>query len=84
MYKVGEDVGSIYSDIYEQVDDDDEDEEMPTVPPEDCPPFKRYSGNNPIFLQVNDAYDRWSDWKPQNPTEEMLKNAINSNEHLRT
>ena len=84
MYKVGEDVGSIYPDIYEQVDDDDKDEEMPTIPPEDCPPFERYSGNNPIFLQVNDAYDRWGDWKPQNPTEEMLKNAINSNEHLRT
>jgi hypothetical protein len=32
---------------------------------------------------MNEAYDRWDSWVPQSPTEEMLKNAINSNEHLR-
>ena len=84
MYKVGEDIGSIYPDIYEQVDneDEEEDEEMPTVDPEDCPQFERYSGNNPIYVQINEAYDRWNSWEPQNPTERMLKNAINSNEHM--
>ena len=82
MYRVGENIGSMFPDIYEE-GDEDEDEEMPTVDPEDCPPFERYTGNDTVFLQMNEAYDRWDDWKPQNPTEEMLKNAINSNEHLR-
>ena len=63
-------------------EDEEEDEEMPTVDSEDCPPFERYSGNNPIYLQINEAYDRWNSWEPQNPTEQMLKNAINSNEHM--
>ena len=28
------------------------------------------------------AYDSWKEWVPKNPTEQMLKNAIDSNEHL--
>jgi hypothetical protein len=83
MYKVGEDIGSIFPDLYDEVEEEDEEEDMPTVDPEDCPPFERYTGADPVFLQMNEAYDRWDSWVPQSPTEEMLKNAINSNEHLR-
>ena len=83
MYKVGEDIGSIFPDLYDEVGEEDEEEDMPTVVPEDCPPFERYTGADPVFLQMNEAYDRWDSWVPQSPTEEMLKNAINSNEHLR-
>jgi hypothetical protein len=81
MYTVGQDVGSLFPEIYEE--EEEEEEEMPIVDPEDCPPFERYSGDDPTFLQMNEAYDRWDSWQPQNPTEQMLKNAINSNEHLR-
>jgi hypothetical protein len=42
----------------------------------------RYSGPDPGFIQVNEAFDRWDNWIPQNPTEQMLKNAINSNEYI--
>jgi hypothetical protein len=83
MYKVGEDIGSIFPDLYDEVEEEEEEEDMPTVDPEDCPPFERYTGADPVFLQMNEAYDRWDSWVPQSPTEEMLKNAINSNEHLR-
>ena len=79
MYTVGQDVGSLFPEIYE---DEDEDEEMMIVDPEECPPFERYSGSDPTFTQMNEAFDRWDSWHPQNPTEQMLKNAINSNEHL--
>jgi hypothetical protein len=81
MYTVGQDVGSLFPEIYEEGEEEEE-EEMPIVDPEDCPPFERYSGNDPTFLQMNEAFDRWDSWQPQNPTEQMLKNAINSNEHL--
>ena len=80
MYKVGESIGSTMPEIYEEELTEEEGEE--DVDPEDCPEFVRYSGTDPTFLQVNEAFDRLDTWQPQNPTEQMLKNAINSNEHL--
>ena len=81
MYTVGQDVGSLFPEIYEE--EEEEEEDMPIVSEEECPPFERYAGSDPTFLLMNEAYDRWNSWEPQNPTEQMLKNAINSNEHLR-
>lgn len=82
MYKVGETIGSTMPEIYEE--ELSGDEEIDEVEPEDCPGFVRYSGDDPIFNRVNDAVDSWDTWVPQNPTEEMLKNAINSNEYIGT
>ena len=81
MYTVGKTIGSTFPEIYED-SEDSEDEDMEVVDEDECPSFVRYSGSDPILLQVNDAYDRWNDWIPQNPTEQILKNAINSNEHM--
>ena len=57
-----------------------------------CPPrlplseediqFEPYSGSDVNMLAINDAYDAWEAWKPTNPSEKMLKNAIDNNEHL--
>ena len=77
MNTVGQTIGSIVPEIY-----DDEDCEIEEVDPGDCPPFERYSGPDPDFIQVNEAYDRWDNWIPQNPTEKLLKNAVNSNEYM--
>jgi|TARA_R110001583_G_scaffold59806_1_gene177865 hypothetical protein len=83
MYKVGESIGSTMPEIYEEELTEEEMEEgEEDVDPEECPEFVRYSGTNQTFLQVNEAFDRWNAWQPQNPTEQMLKNAINSNEHV--
>ena len=76
MYTVGEDIGSIFPEIYNDQDEEDEIEEVDDA---DCPPFARYSGTEERFKRINEAYDRWDSWQPQNPTEVMLKNAINSN-----
>lgn len=76
MYTVGEDIGSIFPEIYNDQDEEDEIEEVDDA---DCPPFARYSGTEERFKRINEAYDRWNSWQPQNPTEVMLKNAINSN-----
>ena len=51
----------------EEEEEDEEDE-----------PFTRYSGNDPKFLNINEAYDNWDVWQPRNPVEVMLKNSINS------
>ena len=84
MYTVGQTTGTMFPDIYQEEDSESEsDEEMEVVSDDECPTFERYSGNDQTFLQMNEAYDRWDTWVPQNPTEHMLKNAINSNEHLR-
>lgn len=81
MYTVGQTTGPSFPEIYEDAEDSD-DEDIEVVSPDECPVFTRYTGSDPMFLQVNDAYDHWDDWEPQNPTEQMLKNAINSNGHL--
>ena len=80
MYTVGQDIGSLFPEIYDEEESDDEDIEE--VAEEDCPPFERYSGQEERFILMNQAHDRWESWIPQNPTEAMLKNAINSNGHL--
>jgi hypothetical protein len=80
MYTVGQDIGTLFPDIYDEEESDEDDIE--DVADEDCPPFERYTGDDERFIIMNQAYDRWESWIPQNPTEQMLKNAINSNEHL--
>ena len=84
MHTVGQTTGSMYPEIYQDDEEEESDEEMEVVSEDECPSFERYSGNDATFIQINDAYDRWDSWESQNPTEHMLKNAINSNEHLRT
>lgn len=78
MNLVGRAFGSIAPEVYEMDSDSDDME----VDDENCPQFVRYSGDDPKYISMNDAYDGWNDWVPQNPTEELLKNTINSNEHL--
>ena len=81
MRKVGQTVGSTMPEIYEG-DSDDSGSEIEEVPVEECPEFVRYSGDDPFLNEVNLAYDTWDTWVPQSPAEEMLKNAVDSNEHL--
>jgi len=82
MNAVGQTIGSMFPDLYEDVCEDSEEDEMEVVDATECPAFERYNGSDPKFIQVNEAYDRWDSWVPQNPTEQMLKNAINSNEYI--
>jgi|SRR5210317_1720974 hypothetical protein len=79
MYTVGQQIGTMFPEIYED-DEDDEDEDIEDVPSEDCPPFVQYTGEDTRFIQMNEAVERWDSWVPQSPIEQMLKNAINSNE----
>ena len=81
MYKVGESIGTLFPEVYNDETSSDE-ESIEELDSEDCHPFERYTGDEQVFKDMNDAYDRWDSWQPQSPVEEMLKNAINSNEYI--
>lgn len=77
MHTVGDRIGSYFPDGYgssdesdiEEVDEEEED-------------FEPYTGSNVAMKAITEAYDAWESWVPTNPSERMLKNAIDSNEHL--
>ncbi len=87
MNTVGDRIGSHFPEIYtnenSDSDDDDEDGEydVDTVDDED-ELFEPYSGDDVKFKLINDAYNAWETWTPTNPSEEMIKNAIDSNENM--
>lgn len=80
MYTVGQNIGSLFPEIYDEESSDEDD--LEEIDPGECPLFERYNGEDPKFRQINEAYDRWDAWVPQSPVEEMLKNTINSNEYI--
>ena len=80
MNEVGKKIGTHFPEIYEEESSEDE-EEIEIEEDEDVP-FTRYSGREYKFVKMNMAYDNWNTWEPKNPSEQMLKNAINSNEHI--
>ena len=82
MNEVGKKIGTYFPEIYEE-STSDEDEEDVIFDDEEIA-FTRYSGREYKFVKMNMAYDNWDTWVPKNPTEQMLKNAIDSNEHIRT
>ena len=76
MNEVGKKTGTYFPEIYDE--SDSEEEELDVVDEEDIE-FERYSGREYKFVKMNIAYDNWGTWVPKNPTEHMLKNAIDSN-----
>ena len=81
MNEVGKKLGSHFPEIYEESSDEEDDEII--IEDDEIIPFSRYSGREYKFVKMNMAYDNWDAWKPMNPSEIMLKNAIDSNEHIR-
>ena len=79
MHNVGQQIGAMFPEIYDN-EDEDEDDDIEDVPEKDCPPFVKYTGEDVRFIRVNEAAEHWDSWVPQSPIEQMLKNAINSNE----
>ena len=78
MHEVGEKIGSYFPEIYE--DDGDEEDDMEVIDEGDVE-FTRYTGDEPRFKAINVAYDTWDSWTPESPSEQLLKNAIDSNGH---
>jgi hypothetical protein len=80
MYKVGQTTGPLFN--YDDIEEDG-DEDIEIVDPEECPEFVRYSGDNTLMNQINEAYDRWDAWVPPSPIQELLKSSLDNNEFTR-
>ena len=78
---VGKQLGSLFPEIYEESESDEDDIE--TVD-DDEEPFKRYEGSDPecIAYKMNQCADTWDDWEPETPAEQALKNAVEKQKHL--
>ena len=83
MNEVGKKMGTHFPEIYEESSDEEDQGEDIEFEDEEIP-FTRYTGRQYKFVKMNMAYDNWGAWEPKNPSELMLKNAIDSNEHIGT
>lgn len=75
MNHVGDRIGSLFPEIYENESDSDEDS-IEEVPEDETPEFTRYQGNDEWCTKMNAAVDAWDSWVPSGPAETMLKRAI--------
>jgi hypothetical protein len=80
MHTVGQQIGTYYPDLYNS--DDSGEDDMSIDEEIDESAFEPYSGDDERFTRINDAYDAWDGWSPSNPSEEMIKNAIDSNGNM--
>ena len=70
---VGKHIGTLFP------DDEDEDEsgsDSLEEVDEDEEPFTRYSGDDALMNDVNQAADSWDSWVPESPIERMLKDSV--------
>tara|TARA_B100001094_G_scaffold76371_1_gene72780 strand:+ start:467 stop:892 length:426 start_codon:yes stop_codon:yes gene_type:complete len=81
MNEVGKKTGSHFPEIYDESESDEDEDELEIEDEEDIE-FVRYSGREYKYVKMNMSYDNWDTWVPKNPTEQMLKNAIDSNGYL--
>lgn len=72
----GKHVGSLFPEIYEE--DDESSESSSETVDEDEEPFTRYTGDEELYVKMNQCYDTWDDWVPESPLEQALKNAVNA------
>jgi len=84
---VGNHVGSIFQgEDFDENDDEDDDEDFDEddveIVEEEEGAFTRYDGDDEAFLKVNESVDTWDEWEPYSPAEQLLKSAIDSNEHF--
>jgi hypothetical protein len=79
----GKQVGSLFPEIYEESDSDEEGSEGSRPEEEDEneeeeEKWIRYEGtDNEHAIKMNECADTWDEWEPESPAEAALKNAVN-------
>ena len=73
---VGKQIGTLFPELYN--DSDSEDEEPIEEVDEGEEPFTRYSGDNQLLNDINQAVDTWTEWEPVGLAELLLRDSINS------
>jgi len=74
----GKQIGSLFPEVYESGDEDEEMEEVP----DDEEPFTRYTGDDEMFTKMNECFDTWDEWEPDSPLEQALKKSIDAIHHV--
>ncbi len=75
---------SLFPEIYDEESSDSgesEDEDESTDSGESEEEFVRYEGDDETLNIINEMYDTWEAWEPENPIGHSLKNAIESCSH---
>lgn len=77
---VGKQIGTLFP---EDLDDSEsesgsESGDSLEVVDEEEEPFTRYTGDNSLMNDINQANDTWDMWIPTSPMESMLKDSINT------
>ena len=77
---VGKQIGTLFpEDEDEDEDEDDEsDSDSLKIVDEEEEPFTRYTGDDSLMNDINQASDTWDTWIPSSPMESMLKDSINT------
>jgi hypothetical protein len=70
---VGKQIGTLFP---EEESSDSEDSDSDSEVDEEDDPFIRYSGDDKLMNDINQAVDSWDEWIPASPTEHMLKDSV--------
>ena len=71
---VGKHIGTLFPDDEDDSGSDSDDSVVEVD--EDEEPFTRYSGEDKIMNDINQAVDTWDTWIPESPIERMLKDSV--------
>ena len=74
---VGKQIGTLFPEDEDEDEDSESDDSIEVVDEED-EPFTRYTGDDKLMNDINQASDTWNDWIPSSPMESMLKDSINT------
>jgi histone H3/H4 len=72
---VGKHIGTLFPEDSDSDGDSVSDGSITEVDEED-EPFVRYSGEDKLMNEVNEAVDTWDSWVPESPVERMLKDSV--------
>ena len=73
---VGKHIGTLFPEDDESGSDSDISDGSVTEVDEDEEPFTRYTGEDKLMNDVNEAADTWDTWVPESPIERMLKDSV--------
>lgn len=75
---VGKHSGTLFPELQDDEESDDEND-IEVIEEDEENAFTRYEGDNELMNKINEAYDNWDSWEPQNMMEKMLQDAVNKN-----
>ena len=75
---VGKQIGTLFPEDEDEDEDDESDSDSLKIVDEEEEPFTRYTGDDSLMNDINQASDTWDTWIPSSPMESMLKDSINT------